>query len=97
MTPCKTGTTGLAATTLARGKLFGLDPQARRDDGYSANGAVEEGKAPDRIEARVNPAKRELPPSGSAQRSRPLCPWPQGARYAGGDGQAAASLRCASP
>ena len=70
-------------------------------DQFDALGAlvawVEEGKAPDRIEARVNPANLELPTGWSAQRSRPLCPWPQVARYAGGDVEAAASLRCASP
>ena len=69
-------------------------------DQFDALGAlvawVEEGKAPDRIEARVNPANQELPTRWTAQRSRPLCPWPQVARYAGGPVEAAASFRCAS-
>ena len=69
-------------------------------DQFDALGAlvawVEEGKAPDRIEARVNPANQELPARWTAQRSRPLCPWPQVARYAGGPVEAAASFRCAS-
>ena len=73
-------------------------PATDQFDGLGALVAwVEEGKAPDRIEARVNPANLELPTGWSAQRSRPLCPWPQVARYAGGDVEAAASLRCASP
>ena len=58
---------------------------------------VEKGQAPDRLVARVNPANRELPPSWSAQRSRPLCPHPQVMRYAGGDVEAATSFRCAPP
>ena len=69
-------------------------------DQFDALGAlvawVEEGKAPDHIEARVNPANKELPSGWSAQRSRPLCPWPQVARYAGGPAEAASSFRCAS-
>ena len=70
-------------------------------DQFDALGAlvawVEEGKAPDRIEARVNPANRELPAAWSKQRSRPLCPWPQVARYDGGDVEAASSFRCVTP
>jgi feruloyl esterase len=70
-------------------------------DQFDALGAlvawVEAGKAPDRIDARTNPANRELPPAWTPQRSRPLCPWPQLARYAGGPVEAAASFRCAAP
>lgn len=58
---------------------------------------VEGGKAPERIEARVNPANRELPAAWAKTRSRPLCPHPQVMRYAGGDVEAAASFRCAAP
>jgi feruloyl esterase len=58
---------------------------------------VEDGKAPDRIDARVSPGNRELPATWSKQRSRPLCPWPQVARYAGGDVEVASSFRCATP
>jgi feruloyl esterase len=58
---------------------------------------VEEGKPPERIEARTHPANKELPAAWSAQRARPLCPWPQVARYGGGDVEAAASFRCAGP
>ena len=69
-------------------------------DQFDALGAlvawVEEGKAPDRIEASVNPANKELPTGWTPQRSRPLCPWPQVARYAGGPAESAASFRCAS-
>ena len=70
-------------------------------DQFDALGAlvawVEDGKAPDRIDARVSPGNRELPATWSKQRSRPLCPWPQVARYAGGDVEAASSFRCATP
>jgi pimeloyl-ACP methyl ester carboxylesterase len=70
-------------------------------DQFDALGAlvswVEGGKPPERIEARTHPANKELPAAWSAQRARPLCPWPQVARYAGGDVEAAASFRCAAP
>jgi feruloyl esterase len=70
-------------------------------DQFDALGAlvdwVETGKAPDRIDARINPANREVPASWAKTRSRPLCPHPQVMRYAGGDVEAAASFRCATP
>lgn len=49
---------------------------------------VEEGRAPDRIEARAGAG---TPWPG---RTRPLCPYPKVARYAGGDVESAASFRC---
>jgi Tannase and feruloyl esterase len=58
---------------------------------------VEKGKAPDRIVATVDPANQEVPASWSQTRTRPLCPWPQYARYKGGDPEAAASFECAGP
>jgi hypothetical protein len=70
-------------------------------DQFDALGAlvdwVENGKAPERIDARVNPANRELPAAWAKTRSRPLCPHPQVMRYAGGDVESAASFRCAPP
>ena len=70
-------------------------------DQFDALGAlqtwVEELHAPDRIEAHVNPANRELPAGWAYSRSRPLCPWPQVARYVGGDTEVASSFRCAAP
>ncbi len=70
-------------------------------DQFDALGAlvawVEDGKAPDRIDARVNPANKDLPANWSPQRARPLCPWPQVMRYAGGNVEQAASFRCAAP
>jgi Tannase and feruloyl esterase len=58
---------------------------------------VENGKAPDRIVAGVNPANKEIPASWSPSRTRPLCPWPKYARYTGGDPESAASFECAQP
>lgn len=58
---------------------------------------VEQGRAPERIEARVHPANPERPTAWSTQRSRPLCHWPRVARYAGGDVESADSFRCAPP
>ena len=70
-------------------------------DRFDALGAlvdwVENGKAPDRIDARLNPANREVPDGWAKTRSRPLCPHPQVMRYAGGDVESAASFRCAAP
>ncbi|MDE2361753.1 MAG: tannase/feruloyl esterase family alpha/beta hydrolase [Hyphomicrobiales bacterium] len=58
---------------------------------------VEKGRAPERIVATVNPANKEIPASWSATRTRPLCPWPQFAKYNGGDVESAASFVCAAP
>ena len=58
---------------------------------------VENDKAPERLDARVNPANRELPTGWAKSRSRPLCPHPQVMRYGGGDVESAASFRCAAP
>ena len=70
-------------------------------DQFDALGAlvawVEDGKAPDRLDATLNPANKEVPTAWAPQRSRPLCPWPQVARYAGGPQEAAASFRCSAP
>ena len=62
---------------------------------------VEYGEAPASVPARARGAgapggvNAELPAGWSAQRSRPLCPWPQVARYVSGDPEAASSFRCA--
>jgi feruloyl esterase len=70
-------------------------------DQFDALGAlvawVEQGQAPAAMPAQVNPGNAELPAGWSKTRSRPLCPWPQVARYAGGDIESAASFRCAAP
>ncbi len=58
---------------------------------------VEKGKAPDRIIATVDSMNKETPASWSANRTRPLCPWPKYARYTGGDPESAASFECAAP
>jgi feruloyl esterase len=58
---------------------------------------VETGKAPDQIAASVNKANKEIPSSWSADRTRPLCPWPKYAKYVSGDVEAAASFTCAEP
>lgn len=61
---------------------------------------VEGGVAPDRIVATArgpgNPggANAELPAGWSATRSRPLCPHPLVARFAGGDPESAGSFAC---
>ena len=64
---------------------------------------VEQGEAPQALQASArgagNPggANAELPAGWSATRTRPLCPWPQVARFQGGDLESAASFRCTSP
>ncbi len=70
-------------------------------DRFDALGAlvdwVEQGQAPDRLLATVDPANAELPADWSPTRSRPLCLWPQVARYRGGDVESADSFRCSPP
>lgn len=70
-------------------------------DRFDALGAlvewVEQGKAPAALSAAANPDNKELPASWSKSRTRPLCPWPQVARYAGGELESAASFRCSAP
>ena len=60
---------------------------------------VEKGKAPDRILAAVNPANPaldDLTPAIPANRTRPLCAYPEYARYVGnGSIDDAANFRCA--
>ncbi|MET0550596.1 MAG: tannase/feruloyl esterase family alpha/beta hydrolase, partial [Xanthomonas sp.] len=60
---------------------------------------VEQGQAPDAIVASARGSgsdapNAEVPASWSSQRSRPLCPYPQVARYVGGDVEAASSFVC---
>ncbi|MFO1273030.1 MAG: tannase/feruloyl esterase family alpha/beta hydrolase [Rubrivivax sp.] len=61
---------------------------------------VEEGRAPDRVVAQArgagNPVPNpEVPASWAADRTRPLCPWPQVARYKGsGDIERAENFVC---
>lgn len=70
-------------------------------DQFDALGAlvdwVEQGKAPGALTASVNPENKELPAGWSKTRTRPLCVWPQVARYTGGDLESAASFRCEAP
>ena len=62
---------------------------------------VESGRAPARLEAAVNPANPSLDDLATAippTRTRPLCPYPQYARYRGnGSIDDSASFVCASP
>ncbi|MBO9828262.1 tannase/feruloyl esterase family alpha/beta hydrolase [Xanthomonas sp. A2111] len=60
---------------------------------------VEQGQAPAAIVANARGSgsaapNNEVPASWSSQRSRPLCPYPQVARYVGGDVEAASSFVC---
>ena len=70
-------------------------------DQFDALGAlvdwVEQGKAPGALLATVNAENKELPPAWAKSRTRPLCAWPQVARYTGGDLESAASFRCEAP
>jgi len=59
---------------------------------------VEEGIEPDRIIASARSDNDEIPSDWSANRTRPLCPFPQVARYNGeGDIEDAASFSCEAP
>lgn len=59
---------------------------------------VEQGEAPEAIVANARATNTELPADWSAERSRPLCPFPQVATYNGsGDMESAASFSCQIP
>lgn len=58
---------------------------------------VEKHKAPDHLIATVSAANKEVPASWSKTRSRPLCNWPQIAKYKSGDMESADSFVCAPP
>lgn len=58
---------------------------------------VEEGVAPENVEASVRADNAELPSDWSTERGRPLCPYPQVATYIGGDIDSAASFVCEEP
>jgi hypothetical protein len=63
---------------------------------------VEQGKAPASVVASARGAgtpvpNAEVPSNWSAQRTRPLCPYPQVATYTGGDTERASSFACKAP
>ncbi|MDQ0085319.1 feruloyl esterase [Variovorax boronicumulans] len=63
---------------------------------------VEQGKAPASVTASARGAgtpmpNAEVPANWSAQRTRPLCPYPQVATYTGGDTERASSFACKLP
>jgi feruloyl esterase len=87
-------------------RLYGVPGMAHCSGGpatdqFDALGAlvdwVEKGQAPQALTASVNPANKEVPADWSKTRTRPLCAWPQVARYQGGDLESAASFRCVTP
>jgi feruloyl esterase len=87
-------------------RLYGVPGMAHCSGGpatdqFDALGAlvdwVEKGQAPQALTASLNPANKEVPADWSKTRTRPLCAWPQVARYQGGDLESAASFRCVTP
>ena len=87
-------------------RLFAVPGMTHCSDGLALDkfdaltalvGWVENGKAPDRIIASVDPTNKEIPASWSPNCTRPLCPWPKYAKYAGGDPESAASFECVGP
>jgi hypothetical protein len=58
---------------------------------------VENGKAPERIVATINPGNKDVPGEWSKTRTRPLCPWPAYARYQSGDIESETSFACSMP
>ena len=63
---------------------------------------VEQGKAPDAVTATARGpgaavVNAEVPADWSPRRTRPLCPYPQVAVYAGGDAETASSFACRAP
>ncbi|PPQ14719.1 feruloyl esterase [Bradyrhizobium shewense] len=59
---------------------------------------VEQGKAPERIVASIDPANKEVPGTWSPHRTRPLCVYPSYAAYSGsGDIEEASNFVCKAP
>jgi len=58
---------------------------------------VEDDQAPDQLLASVNPENPEIPADWSKTRTRPLCVWPNIAKYTGGDPENAESFQCVLP
>jgi feruloyl esterase len=63
---------------------------------------VEQGKAPASVTASARGVgtpvpNAEVPAGWAAQRTRPLCPYPQVATYTGGDAERAGSFACKLP
>jgi feruloyl esterase len=63
---------------------------------------VEQGTAPDRVVASARGlgnaiVNADVPGSWAANRTRPLCPYPQVARYQGGNAESADSFVCVAP
>ncbi|MHC4042091.1 tannase/feruloyl esterase family alpha/beta hydrolase [Bradyrhizobium sp. 23AC] len=59
---------------------------------------VEQGKAPERIVASIDPANKEIPGTWSPHRTRPLCVYPSYAAYSGsGDTEEASNFVCKAP
>ncbi|WP_448808324.1 tannase/feruloyl esterase family alpha/beta hydrolase [Agromyces bauzanensis] len=56
---------------------------------------VEQGQAPDRLVASLNPSNTEVPADWPPTRTRPLCVFPAVATYTTGDPESAASFVCA--
>ena len=95
---------GAQATQFAR--LYGVPGMSHCSGGpatdqFDALGAlvdwVEKGQAPAGLTAGLSPANKDVPADWSRSRTRLLCPWPQVARYQGGDAESAASFRCVAP
>jgi feruloyl esterase len=57
-------------------------------------GWVEQGEKPADVVASLNPANKDVPASWPKDRTRKLCPYPQVARYTGGNPEEAASFTC---
>ncbi len=55
---------------------------------------VEYGVEPQSVAAGLAADNKDIPPDWSPERTRPLCPWPQVARYQEGDVEQAASFTC---
>lgn len=57
-------------------------------------GWVEKGEKPGPVTAALNPENKDVPASWPKDRTRKLCPYPQVARYKGGNPEEAASFAC---
>jgi feruloyl esterase len=85
---------GAGPNSFGQFNIGGRDPE--RDMGAALERWVEQGTAPERIVAVKH--KDDRNPESEVVRSRPLCAWPQVARYSGsGSTDDAASFACVKP
>ena len=90
---------GPGATNFSTATRESVPPvsDARHDMGVALREWVEQGQAPRELVATHFEGPQATEGQGRIAFQRPLCPWPQVARYQGGPTEKAESFTCAGP